>query len=98
MSFGFQIFRPDGSLLLSNDSTGFVFLDVIPVGAGAAGGGKGYPQAAGMEVFWTQLPNAPYVYTSLFHSVGVDYSSGYPTVFWSPRSPSAGADIYIFAR
>lgn len=92
MSFGIQVFNPNGAL--SIDGTGFTFIGAITVPAGSGGGSKYYPEFTGVQAYITQIPNS--LSPTGYSIPSISYVNNYPVISWG--STTIGYVIYVFGH
>lgn len=86
MSSGFAIYRANGSVLLSSDSYGAVFVEVLNVPAGAAFT-KSYPVFVGRQ--FRVINTRTYI--------TISYPGGIPTITVDAASFGTAVNFYVFA-
>lgn len=91
MSYGVELYSQTGSSLTF--STGFTFVDTISVSA-YSGGSRAYTDHTGFQFYLCPVLNELSIVGLSLPTV--DYTNGYPVVFWS--SGPTPMIIYVMGR
>ena len=96
MSYGLQTFNQNG-VEVFNATTGLTLLDAFTLLYNTGGGSKAYQDANGLILSVQRCYTGPAIGNP--HNVYIDYSAGYPTIYWvTPSSSPIGSNIYVFAK
>lgn len=91
MTYGYETYRPNGSVITSGASKGAIFVGVLTIAGSSASGSTTYSQVPAGCIYYLNVDHGS-------HELTIDSSGGFARLNWTQRAGSTAAtNVFVFA-
>lgn len=91
MTYGFETYRTNGSVITNGASKGAIFVGVLTIPGSSASGSTTYPQAPAGSLYYLNVDHGS-------HDLTIDADGAYARLNWTQRAGSTAAtNVFVFA-